>query len=456
MPCGAGDKRLLGHRCHRCRRDHLKCDGNRPCGRCSRKKVDCNSSEPARSNLQVVYYSHPDSSTIPREVPADQTQHYAQTFFFAMGLSPTLLSAFSAQSIGSLLCDHRLTQEAISVLGGLYACSNPSLLSLPRVAKRELTARWLSLQERIEEGLQKPQEADFDGILASALLLSFAHLLADTSGNSWRSWIYQVHTFAEWHNVVGLKTCRRKSLLRLARILDAFAALCLQEDIDLVLAPRWNELGLRMCQLQSIGQPQPMQGRDQFLDYFVNDLEMWAKIQYWMITWVRHINQLDGRNGRPSTDTPSEYELRGIELSCIASRFQRDVIAIITWYTSWADAGATSSILPLYHCISVDISRMFCDPSWLSLNCHLPAMERQVRHAQATSVLQLVENSVSHLHLEAIIYAPTLYIVGLEMKNKPERDRILQIIYRLKQKGFSVIERFESTLQDSWQGLDLF
>ncbi|GMG14244.1 unnamed protein product [Aspergillus oryzae] len=117
--------------------------------------------------------------------------------------------------------------------------------------------------------------------------------------------------------------------------------------------------------------------------------------------------QLDPPNGK-SPRGLSEHEYQGIELTCIASRFQRDIIASLLWYTSENGRNLTNVMLAFYHCTNVDISLMFCDSAWISLNCELPVMTHQMSYEQATNALQHAENGLQNSYLEAIFYAPTL------------------------------------------------
>ncbi|KAB8257619.1 hypothetical protein BDV32DRAFT_80771 [Aspergillus pseudonomiae] len=146
----------------------------------------------------------------------------------------------------------------------------------------------------------------------------------------------------------------------------------------------------------------------------------------------------------------SEHEYQGVELTCIASRFQRDIIASLLWYSGENGSSVTNMLLAFYHCVSVDISLMFCDSVWLSLNCELPVMTHQMSYEQATNALQHAEKGLQSSYLEAIFYAPTLYTVSMTRRYKSERSRIVDFISRLKQKGFFVADQFLSVIEEAW------
>ncbi|KAE8163726.1 hypothetical protein BDV40DRAFT_134230 [Aspergillus tamarii] len=160
--------------------------------------------------------------------------------------------------------------------------------------------------------------------------------------------------------------------------------------------------------------------------------------------------QLDPANRRFPQRKLSEHEYEGIELTCIASRFQRDIIASLLWYTSENGRNLTNVMLAFYHCANVDISLMFCDSVWLSLNCELPVMAHQMSYEQATNALEHAENGLQNSYLEAIFYAPTLYTVSMTRRYKSERSRIVDFINKLKQKGFLIADQFLSAIEEAW------
>ncbi|KAE8340191.1 hypothetical protein BDV24DRAFT_64861 [Aspergillus arachidicola] len=244
-----------------------------------------------------------------------------------------------------------------------------------------------------------------------------------------------------------------RSMHRLARIMNALRALCLEQDLEFALSYRSHDLGLRGNHLPSHGQDTSVLSDEQLLDYFCEDLEMWAKLQWLTADWKTKSKelclQLDPPNGKFPRGL-SEHEYQGIELTCIASRFQRDIIASLLWYTSENGRNLTNVMLAFYHCTNVDISLMFCDSAWLSLNCELPVMTHQMSYEQATNALQHAENGLQNSYLEAIFYAPTLYTVSMTRRYKSERSRIVDFISKLKQKGFLIADQFLSAIEEAW------
>ncbi|KAF7596471.1 hypothetical protein BBP40_001343 [Aspergillus hancockii] len=241
---------------------------------------------------------------------------------------------------------------------------------------------------------------------------------------------------------------------RLTRILNALRAYCLEQDIDVELSSRSHDLGSRAYYLPSRGRDTPACSDDPLLDYFCEDLEMWAKLQWWTMDWKNKSDHPDGQHDFVNNLTPgkrlSEHECRGVELTCIASQFQRDIIASLLWYTNRNSGGLTDVMLAFYHGANVDVSHMFCDPVWLSLNCELPVMAHQMSYEQATSALRHAENGLQHSYLEAIFYAPILYTVSMTMRFKSERSRIQNFVGKLKQKGFLIADQFLFTIEQAW------
>ncbi|KAE8377071.1 hypothetical protein BDV26DRAFT_220480 [Aspergillus bertholletiae] len=160
--------------------------------------------------------------------------------------------------------------------------------------------------------------------------------------------------------------------------------------------------------------------------------------------------QRDPANCRYPGRILSEHECQGIELTCTASQFQRDIIASLLWYTGENGRNLTNVMLAFYHCANVDISLMFCDSGWLSLNCQLPVMAHQMSYEQATNALQHAESGLQNSYLEAIFYAPTLYTVSMTRRYKSERSRIVEFVNKLKQKGFFVADQFLFAIEQAW------
>ncbi|OGM48459.1 hypothetical protein ABOM_003411 [Aspergillus bombycis] len=386
----------------------------------------------------------------------DRPGHYTNAFFFALGLSPTLLTAFSINAMASMIQENKILQDTVSLVGGFYASRSSNLLTFSKNEKRDLVIQWHQLQKSVALGIQEvSSDGKSDVLLACALLLSFVQILDDISGRSWCAWVYQLHVFV-WRDgkFVAPSTPLLRSMRRLARIMNALRALCLEQDLDLALPFRSHDLGSRVDHLPPHGQDASALSDDQLLDYFCEDLEMWAKLQWLTADWKTKSKelglQLDPTNRIFPGRRLSELEYGGVELTCTASQFQRDIIASLLWYNSEKGRSLTNTMLAFYHCVNVDISLMFCDSVWLSLNCELPVMTHQMSYEQATNALQHAENGLQSSYLEAIFYAPTLYTVSMTRRYKSERSRIVDFISQLKQKGFFVADQFLSVIEEAW------
>ncbi|KAE8389516.1 hypothetical protein BDV23DRAFT_184425 [Aspergillus alliaceus] len=95
-------------------------------------------------------------------------------------------------------------------------------------------------------------------------------------------------------------------------------------------------------------------------------------------------------------------------------------------------------MLAFYHGANVDISQMFYDPVWLTLNCELPAMTHQTSSEQAKGALQRAEKRSSEYVTRGYLLCAYLYTVSVTMKYKSERTRIIDFVPKLKEKGFSL------------------
>lgn len=67
-------------------------------------------------------------------------------------------------------------------------------------------------------------------------------------------------------------------------------------------------------------------------------------------------------------------------------------------------------------------------------------MTHRMSYEQATNALGHIEKSLQHLQLEAIFYAPTMYVLGMEMACKSDRGHMVNFAQKLRQKGFSITD----------------
>lgn len=97
---------------------------------------------------------------------------------------------------------------------------------------------------------------------------------------------------------------------------------------------------------------------------------------------------------------------QGPELTCIASQLQQDILALLLHFpaTTTCNDSLTTAILAFSHCMIVDISRIFCTPTWLSLDCPLPIMAHRMSYDQATHALQYAEQCVHRTRLEVVFF----------------------------------------------------
>jgi hypothetical protein len=107
----------------------------------------------------------------------DRLQRYSNAFFFALGLSPTLLSVFSVNTITSMIQENKILQDTVSLLGGFYAYQNSTILTLSRHERRNLLIQWHQLQMSVAVGIEGASDGKLDVLLACALLLSFVQVM---------------------------------------------------------------------------------------------------------------------------------------------------------------------------------------------------------------------------------------------------------------------------------------
>lgn len=268
----------------------------------------------------------------------------------------------------------------------------------------------------------------------------------DPSGQLWESWICKIHAFVEQHHEsFDFQNPLLKSVWRLAQIITALKAVCLQEKPQADVSAQLPQLGTRRFVMPSQIAPISAKLQDKLLDCFAQDLDMWAQIQWWAMEW-----ESSSRQFSQNETLATEETLCGIDITCIASRFQRDLIDCSIWYSRQELGTFGTAMLALYQSMAIDTSHMFSHPCWLSLGCELPLMPHRLSYEQALSSLRSAEGTLEHLHLEAIIYAPILYAIGMEMARKSDKYRVLKFFSSLKGKGFRVTDRITVAVEEVW------
>ncbi|GME44948.1 putative fungal specific transcription factor domain-containing protein [Neofusicoccum parvum] len=469
MPCGSRDKRRAGHRCLRCQKDHVKCDGRRPCSYCSARGVHCLSPPPSTNDITIIEFA---ASKKPARRPAPSIQkalvndswRYTGVFFQAIGLSASpIISVFSFDSIGGLSHDSALVSRTVSVIGGMYASRNSNLLRLTQQEKRDLHSSWLALKQTIEQQLRGSRSTQFNTVLLCALLCGFAEqLLSDKTGKTWRALIRDTGEYIRQNGRPReLQGDFESALVRFLRMSDALGAILMCEDVALPMArPHFTP------QLEPNAASDDGTGR---LDSLVDILEKWAMLQFRGLTWALESEkhgfpsisedddavQSDSLVPQSDKCVSSQHATIGIEIICQASRLQREIIASILSFADQdpqdLEPGVLSTV-PYYHWGLTGLSRLFLHPAWSALNCELPVMDDEMIRKQAIAALDYAEGRLSRVELEAILYMPITHLVGLEMKAEEERKRVLDFLGVIKNKGFDVAGTFEVDLQAAWTG----
>ncbi|CAG8125294.1 unnamed protein product [Penicillium nalgiovense] len=359
-------------------------------------------------------------------VPA--SEHYKRAFFFAVESSPVLTTVFAADCLRPLLHDNAILQDTVSLLGGYYASQNPQLLSVLQTDKTSLFPSLQSLRSIVAAESQPTANIGYcpPVILICALLLSFVELLVDPSGLLWDSWVRQLYAFdRRYREISNSVSPLGRSMSRLARIMNA---------------------------LRAEGLPYPGRGYIGTMPGHAS-LIAWLKTTRcglrWVIEWKTLISLPRLQQSVDETHTAGS-NFSGINITCVASQFWRHMVACALWNSRQELGTFGSAMLTLYQSATIEISHLFSDPCWLSLECELPVMPLQLSYEQARSASNNAESSLQHLHLEAIIYAPVLYAIGMEMACKSDRCRNLKFISDVERKGVSVTNQVLLAIKKDW------
>ncbi|KAI9039828.1 uncharacterized protein KD926_009046 [Aspergillus affinis] len=402
------------------------------------------------ANFQIIQNQQSASWAIYGSPVTPTCEHYKRAFFFAVGASPVLTTVFAADCLAPLLHDNVFVQDTVSLLGGYYALNNPQLLSVSQPDKRSLFRSLQSLRKFVAAEFQPTEGKDRPlVVMICALLLSFVELLVDPSGQLWDFSVRQLYCFSAKHQELSSSHSPfGRSVSTLARILNALRAICRPQDPNVDVSGQLPFLGSTKFLLTKEGAPLT-QCQGQLLDRLAQDLEMWAQLQWWAIGWKTQASLSKLQQSIVETYRIGS-NVGGINIACIGSKFQRDMIACILWYSHQELGIFGNAMLTLYQSAIIEISQIFSDPCWLSLECELPIMPLQLSYEQAISALNHAESSLQHLHLESVIYAPVLYAIGMEMARKPDKYRILRFISNIERKGFAVTKQVILAIKKDW------
>ncbi|KAL4908475.1 hypothetical protein BDW74DRAFT_175156 [Aspergillus multicolor] len=369
---------------------------------------------------------------------------------------------FSTAHLPGMIHDDERLKDIVSLVGGVYAAQNPHLLETSKPDKSRLFQRLNVCRTTITADLESaPGQEALGVILTRAILLSFAELMVDPSGGKWDLLVRQMQGFTRIHGAAsgdhghGVHGRLPRSTLTLLRILSSSRALVQEEDPGIIPQTLARPIPLVDTDIAGLSQ-------NDLLERFAEHLETWAQLQAWIRMWEADVEDsaapAPAHSPQPqSQPSPSlsAQEIRGLELTCIGAQFQRQILSCLTFYassqaSSSTTANFTSAMLAFYHCISIDISRLFAGPAWLRLDCELPVMPQRLSYEQATRALECAERSMESLHLEAILYGPILYVVSMEMARKVDRQRMVRFMGMLRKRGFGVIERFRAEIEQDW------
>ncbi|KAK8249064.1 hypothetical protein IWZ00DRAFT_315297 [Phyllosticta capitalensis] len=466
MPCGSRDGRRGGHRCLRCHKDHVKCDGQRPCASCKTRGVECVSRPTAQDAITIIQCGpRRSNNTSAIQKPLVQASwRYNTVFFQAIGLSPSpMISIFSFNSIGRLSQQNELVNKTVSVVGGVYASRTGKIfLSLDEI--RQLRKSWEEMRQLIADEMRGARPANYNTVLLCALLLEFAELFVDKSGESWMRMVQNIseyirHSGKSPHGQGAFES----SLYKYYRSSDTIGAIVAYKDV--VLPTSCNTM-----------RPEPPNGielnpgeidfaSDKDLDRLLDILEQWARLQYRALGWTWTSDRINFE-AAVSQDSPvsedhkdqalngtnlSAHVAAGIEIICVACRLQREIISIILTSTTSAQLeSAITMMLPYYHWALMGICRLFIHPAWSYLQCELPVLQDDMIQGQALAALTHAEGIISNIDLGAVLYMPLAYLIGLEMTDEEERKRVINFLETIKAKGFDVASGFIVELKESW------
>ncbi|GAM36626.1 hypothetical protein TCE0_018f05855 [Talaromyces pinophilus] len=393
-PCGPYDRRRTGHRCMRCRLDHIACDGQRPCASCLGKHVICRSPSNSSGDMTILSYEPAKHLDAVRKPLVDSWSLYTTMFFDLVNpRTQPLIDMLSFSSIGHLFHNDESVHNAVVALGAAYAS-----------------------RKRIDAGPIRDSN-----VVSVALYTNF------------RSETLKQLLTANSHTSISVFLCAL--LLSIAEVTKLHLTIAVMFSEDVSLGDEWWHCSSR---------------RDDdanWAELILEFAERWARLRFRSSVWLKSIAGCVTRK--------DHLRLGGeiIHESVILEKRIMNYVPLVMARRYGGRGSTPMSILSYYYWGLVGLSRMFIDPRWQLLQQGFNMMDEYTIHECAMAALTCVESRVASVELEAIFYAPIFKLIALETRTLEERIRVINSLRGVRSRGFPIADTIESDMRIAWSAV---
>ncbi|CAG8342242.1 unnamed protein product [Penicillium salamii] len=427
---GPLDKRKITTRCQPCANRRVKCDGGHPCERCVRTSKVCTPQWLKQTQVQFVHVSgQVFSSTIPPQVrKRDDTiylDHFAsflQQCHFSKDFTATIAD------LATIIGKYPLLRHIAIAIGALDAGRKGATRSFGKLDSPQQTA-FRAYGRSIKDlytAISTAGSVFKDDVFWSSFLHSLFELMAENSGNSFAN-----HMVSGTSKVLVLLKPSHplplisKSLVGAFWILETNRAILFGDNTILPNELQWN--GMRESW------PDPMK-----------------KIIMLMMqtsTFAKRLFETIESVSEELTSFDPRLDALALEGLCIKE-------GILNWQeechpeTSAVDsftqlAAIVHHALLLYHC-----------NNFTYYSCWMTRMIPQLNHSEVdehvAEILGLSQGLLSDTCIPAVLLLFPLRMAGVHVIESHEQGKVLEILRKIRQKGFVVSDRIEADLQEFW------
>lgn len=104
-------------------------------------------------------------------------------------------------------------------------------------------------------------------------------------------------------------------------------------------------------------------------------------------------------------------------------------------------------------CLKIGTLRLFADLLWQNAPFSREALQESNVRAYACSALNHVENRLQNSGLEAVIYIQHLMLIGIEVGDLANRQRVISLLKKIRSRGFIIAEVYIGDLELAWKAV---
>ncbi|KAH6962003.1 hypothetical protein BKA56DRAFT_177979 [Ilyonectria sp. MPI-CAGE-AT-0026] len=112
--------------------------------------------------------------------------------------------------------------------------------------------------------------------------------------------------------------------------------------------------------------------------------------------------------------------------------------------------GFSSALTAFYHCAIISVARLFTDTLWGIVGKTPAADEMPHLESHALTALAVIERKLVSVGAESLFYLPLITTIGLEIRQKDDKRRVMRILNDVALTGLVVARTYKSDMQLAW------